>query len=1223
MLTLHPEVTFLFRNIVGAKKNALIYCNNLDVVGESTLLHAFDMIGCKITAVSPQETQLTRRIKQQQEDHKYDWSHKQRWEIVVDERLELFHPVEKFHYAFTFPPFNDDGSPIYTEDTLRDWKCSKLISKDYVAPRHIIALESLYDSVIPAGYFGAVLPRNWMGAYMKFMKWWNTSAAMVAKIALPGEAVSRYVSSNEELLNTSHYEDIGEHAKYLHAGRPLTNQKWYLVIWHKPAGIDSKRHYLSYGNYRYSSYVYDLKGLAEKDINKCVTRFRKHDWYKLSVKKYVKICVDGKSGRYRFSESDRPEFLPLPSETRVVKVSDTNKPEIKVVDTVEEIRADPRAAHIKLGPPCKVYGYSPQVQATLHDIRITDLIPKNNKEHYQSSGNGGGGNGGNGNGTEDTEAYKIKDNFLVKIRSTAFSENREWILKKLLENGLVPYMTANEYRRMAVQERWLNIQLTPIERTIKVHTETDESDRDSSQENIENTEPDNVEVNSVKVGGEIQTVDAKENEEQEKDYWETLYDDVSLKVIYPEVWNLWKSRATKMKLDRTLIEGKPVTYDFQFEDIITMACKQSLINSNVMGLGKTREALFAALLRCSKRTLFIVPTKLVGVWQEEIETTIANYVRKQRKDWAGNLMSADYQVIEWARDCEPANLKTFNIISYEKLARVPKDARFFQCPVCKFIACTLKESVRHIPCPECNKGKTKKAKALNRHANLRKKKVWVDIGNGCGRIDIVDTRVNKVDNVNQLVWMQQSETHWDKVKKTTRYRIDRFGKQEAYTIEELRKPHLKWTFSELLRYKFNMVLCDEGGYVSNPTANRSIAMNKITGRSRTVMTGTPVKGYPRSIVNLLNWCLKRSVFPEYRSDGIKQTGLRKFELKYGTYVERPPQQPKLLPKINNPELFQQEIAPLNLRHTRYEPIVKKDVPPKYPIVTALKVPMDEAHKNYYNLWLEKFAEWWQLKRIEEDNQAAKLNNDLIVKLGYLINASTIPHFMLENLTSGEGAMWAQIIGEYKGPLTQKFEVAKRLLKGYYEEGDKSIVFCSRHANIKLGYKWSQQVEKIPSIWIDGSVSTTIKEGINRSERQLRVDKFRYHDTGILWAGILCLREGYNIPEANHGVFMDYTWTPDDWQQALGRMLRPKQKKQVDATFLCHKGTAEEYMAALNILKGRSISEAIDYEAFDDFTADMIPDFKQYANAIVDGTEKELKTKMWLQIEELRKEAEEE
>jgi hypothetical protein len=109
----------------------------------------------------------------------------------------------------------------------------------------------------------------------------------------------------------------------------------------------------------------------------------------------------------------------------------------------------------------------------------------------------------------------------------------------------------------------------------------------------------------------------------------------------------------------------------------------------------------------------------------------------------------------------------------------------------------------------------------------------------------------------------------------------------------------------------------------------------------------------------------------------------------------------------------------------------------------------------------------------------------------------------------------------------------------------------------------------------------------------------------------------NIPEANRGILMDCSWDPAEARQAIGRMIRPAQQKTIYSTFLMHKGTIDGYMAALCYLKGRSSDEGLDYMEFGDFSTELIPDIKQYADAIVDGTQEQMKQKMWLAVEHIR------
>ena len=281
--------------------------------------------------------------------------------------------------------------------------------------------------------------------------------------------------------------------------------------------------------------------------------------------------------------------------------------------------------------------------------------------------------------------------------------------------------------------------------------------------------------------------------------------------------------------------------------------------------------------------------------------------------------------------------------------------------------------------------------------------------------------------------------------------------------------------------------------------------------------------------------------------------------------------------------------------------------------------MDPSHRAFYMLWLEKFSEWWQKKREEEDGKEnAVASNDLLVKLGYLINASSIPHFMFNNL-KGEMGEWAKIIGPYTAKkMTSKFERASQLIKQNVVHGDKTIVYCWRNANIDLGKVWcAAQTPRIHAICVDGRTSNEIDPRYNRSKKQLLVDKFCQQDYHVMFANIQTMKEGFNIPQANRGIFMEYNWNAIDWQQALARMLRPAQKKTVYGTFLCHEGTADEYVSAYVQLKARSEQEGVDHQSFDDFKGSMVPDFRLYAEAIVEGNVKAMMQKMRSDLDKLK------
>lgn len=1180
-IKLHPEAVSLFIEMLRCPRGSFFFYPNVDPDGDvidRSVYKSHNISG--VTTLQEQYRSSNELLHKnycliennyKRKDYIQPYS-----EVVYAEEPQLVKTLDQFHYAFLSPQFTEHGQPLLSEDRLRQWESARLAGKDYVLPLHIMLVDQMFNAVLPGGYFGAVLPKRWVGSAMRFVKWWSENVALVAKVQLPSNAAQyhTYIASQEDIENNPdklprNIYDLPEYCTGIHHKKDFVSTgNLYLFIWHKPIDPEkvSRQSAMFFATRRWTAFAGKLKSFDDDDFQKLVQAFCKSDWYRYSIRPWLSFIKED-TRSYR-TDDTWPRTLKSPKELRIVESDAESKPDYLIRRTINEIKSDELAVHIKFGSTVKLETYSPAAAAILHEIELkSGEVPKNELGSKKKKRHGE---------EEDEERnpkYPVY-RFFQRLKGFAFSENRDWLLKTLTDNGLHPYVLASDHICITKDARWLDIQLSPIERTVKVPTDEDGIDE-----------------------------------------WETLYDDMSVQAAYPEIFNLWMKRARQMKLDKYQF-----TYDFQFIDIVTMACKQCILNGSVMGLGKTRENLFLALLLGIEKSLQILPTKLIGVWQEEIETTIANYVRRVKTNWMGKEMSADYNLIQWARDLKPDRIKTFNIISYENLPRVPKDSLFFKCPVCSFIVCSPKLNQEQ-PCPQCNHGREQERLRQNKIMELKKYKAKHGI--------VIDDRVSS----RNLVMMLPVTKVQRKLTRKTKYRTERTRDKITgiYKTEEIaihedveRKPHLKWTFAHLLRNRFPLVQIDEANYIKSAEAQRSFAISTVNGRRRVANTGTPVRGFPKSVCNILNWTFAREVYPDYRGPNNNEAGIARFQKKYAYFIERKGSTPKLIPRINNPELFQSEIAPLMLRRLRNEPAVAEHIPPINPELNMITVPMNDEHEAYYRLWLKEFVEWWRLKRIEEDKKDAKASNDLMVKLGYLMRVSSIPHFVFDSFLKSNDVTsksWAQKIGIYDGPITSKFECCTKMIKKIQAHHEKTIVFASNVANLELGKQWClSQDPRIPCLTISGNVSTAIKSKDvgSRSPRQQIVDSFRYKDYMVLWASIKCMAEGYNIPEANHGIFMDYTWNPADWEQAIARMLRPQQKRSVYGTFLVHEGTVDEYVAMWVQLKAKSASEGVDYEEFSDFTAKMVPDFKMYADAIVSGEDRELLSRMRDALEEFKK-----
>lgn len=1167
MLQLNENIGELFYRLIEPNQGCQLFCNTLSQCRDACeLIHDYQI---RIAAVTDEEGTA----------NYFDNLHDRTWDVKYSDDIGLFLPQDIYHLSFSFPEFSlvkDDSNkelytvePSITTDRLMVFECSKG-KQGRKVESHLLAFEAVLNATIASGFFGIVLPKKWIGRNMNFNRWVEENAASVCKIRLPSNAVA-YKKDGVDLNAPG---------------------SWYLYVFQRPAfapnlvsfGSSRFSRQIEFAKFRYTQFIYTLKDLTQSEIDKCALSFktsRTSDWYKNSIRLWKKLLTTQSLNAW--CGTDKTYALPLKKDTDKIwflEPSKKNQPSEIIAKTKAEIESVENAIHIKPGPPVKLSTYNINSRFLLEDFLCS------------------------GGYTQDGK-YK----FLDEISRKSYSEVREELICSLLEHGLTPYITEADVKREKKRSRWLQVQLTPIERVIPVHgKEAVVSDGSAIDENG---------------NGNGNNGDDNEN-------WELAYDEIGMMETHPDLVRMWKERAMKMGLHK-----KSICYDYQFKDLTIQACKQSNLNGNVMGLGKTRESLLLPLLKCVNHTLIVVPSKLIGEWQDEIEDTVIPYSRMQRTDWQGKPLNVSYKIVEWAEDILGGELPRYTIIGYDKLKAIPRDGAFFRCSQCEKVIYSVKIKDSKHPCPDCNDSAVKKWRKACKEKGLRKYKVSIETGKKIHwsnpenlQCKVIDERPPRPP----VIYAVKQKKMWKKMKKVQagyKYNTDTGIREPIFKNIE-RKSNVCWSFADMLRHRFGMIITDEALYYKNSDSKRTNAVKHLCSKSKIPLTGTPLKGYPQNVLEILNWAFHRSVFPNYRSHD--SGGSSRFLDKYSTIVEilKPNglRTKKQLPKINNPELFQSEMAPLMLRHTRNEPDILACIPKKHVDSKAVNVDMDPCHREYYERWIEKFAEWWQLMKEEEEKKAAG-RGSLLPKLGYLKNASTIPHFMLAKIAKSKDDVakrWARLIGRYQenvNPKTniRKVEVAREIALKAIEKGDKVIIFSGRTKNLDLGKAWCDRND-IGSVVVDGRSSLTIKKGSNRSPRKELVDKFRnYSDYKIMWAGLTALAEGMNIPEANWGIFLDFSWDYVDWKQALGRMIRPQQQKTVHARFVIHHETIDGYMAALCMLKERSAEEGIDYMQFSDFSCEMIPDIYMYANSIVDGTESTLKSKMWLAIDEVRKQAE--
>jgi SNF2 family DNA or RNA helicase len=1132
---------------------------------------------------------------------------------------ELYLPSDKFHMSILIPSIDIDpehsrAKHIYIEDRLSQFMCSKF-NEEKMAPLHLIQLEQALNSVTVGGYVVALLPDNWQISDMRYNRWIENNVATVAKIRFPNPEISKEMDIP--------YNVADQYGSKIYSGQQKITvrfnsvNKWSVYIFFKslncllsrnPIKCPNSMKYsniIPWASYTYSPFIMKQE-VNRSNLDEVVSKFTNSEWNRMSVFQWRQTIKAYKDSYTCFSTRDHmPIELDSLEDMFMVEGIEKFKQKILLVHNEKDIKKSKKLIQIKpTRSKVKLIGHSIESKCALVEI-------------MHSMGYQGG---------------ELAMEHLLKLD---FESVRHNLVSEIYKAGFIPCMTERSRQEIATRLRWINRQLTPIERYIKI---------DDSQ-------------------------------------FDLLYEEIGLRKVFSDQYAQWSQRAAKIRLN-----NKRSLFDFQLDDVIVQCMKDGVVNASVMGLGKTREMLISALLRGKEKILIVCPKKLIGTWQDEIEDLIIPMVRMIRRNWNGKIVKIGIpNIIEYADDCRPENLTMFNIISYDKLKAVPRDGRFFKCPKCGFVAFSATEE--RMRCPgepfdfhedpfedrSCV-GELRRWKAANRQVDekgnliYRKYKVHKKTGkkvhwnedhpsrfteDGSRILDkdceIIDTRSDNpycdpiTGSKPQPPMMTAERCMYEKTRKVVQGK-DAEGNEIIKRVPRKclgKKFHAKWTFSELLRWRFSIIGADEIMYVNNEDSQRAQALNHLTSKVRLSYTGTPMKGLPQKIRNYVNWTTDREVFPDYRKHDT--LGMKRFLDKYKTEIIVGTTETeegisvggvkKQIHKIRNAELFQSELSPFMIRRVRDEPDVSRDIPDIRVIYQDIKLEMDSKHKEFYKQWIEMFVEWFEAMKEEEEGKKVSGQN-ILAKLSYLISASINPHFMLERLkkkskkwrkaSKADDVLlkWLNIIKPYKGPMTAKMLKALDIIEDARLKKQKVLIGASRQDTLDLGNGLCAK-RKIPSMVIDGRTSLETKRGQSRSERHLKVQEFRFMKYNAMWAGIKALAEGMNIPEANHVIGYDTTWEPADIDQFVGRVIRPQQANTVYVYFLMHEGTVDEYMTALCYLKGRSHSEGIDGVSFDDISADMIPDFRQYAESIVDGTESILKRNMWLQVEQIKKQWEEE
>ncbi|MDR2432059.1 MAG: DEAD/DEAH box helicase, partial [Candidatus Margulisbacteria bacterium] len=315
--------------------------------------------------------------------------------------------------------------------------------------------------------------------------------------------------------------------------------------------------------------------------------------------------------------------------------------------------------------------------------------------------------------------------------------------------------------------------------------------------------------------------------------------------------------------------------------------------------------------------------------------------------------------------------------------------------------------------------------------------------------------------------------------------------------------------------EFAYMVLDEAQYIKNPKAQIARAVKCVNARWRLALTGTPVENHLSEL-----WSIFDYLMPGFLS------ALSYFKAMYGDDYPR----------------LKKKIHPFILRRTKEE--VLKELPPKNEIDSFCEL-LPEQEQTYLKVLRSQRQE---LFAVMQGRDISRLQLNILACLLKLRQVCCHPALLKDAKTIAESA---------------KFNQFKELIAEIVENDNKVIVF-SQFVEMLAIMRGFLDGQKIKYSYLDGSTR----------KRQAVITEFNA-DPGLkvflcsLKAGGL----GINLTSANYVIIYDPWWNPAVEQQAMDRVYRIGQTKEVFVYKLITKGTVEEKILALQ-KKKKSLIDAV-------------------------------------------------
>jgi SNF2 family DNA or RNA helicase len=325
-------------------------------------------------------------------------------------------------------------------------------------------------------------------------------------------------------------------------------------------------------------------------------------------------------------------------------------------------------------------------------------------------------------------------------------------------------------------------------------------------------------------------------------------------------------------------------------------------------------------------------------------------------------------------------------------------------------------------------------------------------------------------------------------------------------------------FERLSSLQFYYIILDESQHIKNPSSKTYKAVNELTGKSRLVLTGTPIENSLSDLWAQLNF-LNKGLLGNYNF----------FKNEFIYPIEKYKDDRK---KVK----LQTIIAPFLLRRTKYQ--VAKELPDKTEQIIYCE--MTEDQSEYYESEKSKVRNSL-LDNLEEEGRE-KPTMKILEGLSVLRQTANHPVLVDENYNGDSG----------------KFEEVIDYIHSIISEEHKVLVFSSykKHLNLLSTYFKKEN-------W-----NFSLLTG-ETQDREKAVNEFQdNHNNRIFLIQIKAGGFGLNLTAADYVLILDPWWNPAVEDQAVNRAHRIGQDKNVMVYRFISVGTVEEKIQKLQNKKAR-------------------------------------------------------